>query len=99
MKRFLFKLISPRPTFPQDMTETERRVMQEHVSHWNKLAQKRTAIVFGPVLDPSGVWGVAIVDVADESQARDLVLADPVTKASLGRIEMYPMGPGTIVRD
>ena len=95
----MLKLISPRPTFPQDMTEAEKRVMQEHVGHWKELAQKRTAVVFGPVLDPRGVWGVAIVDVADESEARDLVRADPVTKASLGRIEIYAMGPGTIVRD
>ncbi len=99
MKLFFFKLISPRPTFPLDITDAERKVMQEHVSHWKELAQKRTAIVFGPVLDPSGVWGVAIVHVRDESEARDLVRADPVTKASLGRIEVYPMGAGTIVRD
>ena len=99
MKRFLFKLISPRRTFPQDMTEAERNVMREHVSHWTELAEKRTAIVFGPVIDPTQVWGVAIVEVEDESEARALVQDDPVTKAGLGRIGIYPMGPSTIVRD
>jgi len=55
MMRFLFKLLSPRPTFPMDMTESERKVMQDHVVYWTGLRDKGTAIVFGPVLDPKGV--------------------------------------------
>jgi uncharacterized protein len=98
MKRFLFKLISPRPTFPQDMTDAERKVMQEHVVYWKSLADKGVAVVFGPVLDPNGVWGVAVVETADEAEARAIVPNDPVFKARLGPIEVYPMGLGTIVR-
>jgi uncharacterized protein len=99
MKRFLFKLIPPRPTFFQDMTQAERKVMQEHVVYWKGLADKGLAVVFGPVLDPKGVWGVAVVEAADEEEARALVPNDPVFKASLGAIEVHPMGPGTIVRE
>jgi uncharacterized protein YciI len=98
MKHFLFKLIAPRPTFPQDMTEAERKVMQDHVAYWKGLAGKGVAVVFGPVLDPKGVWGVAVVEASDEAEARALVPNDPVFKARLGPIEVYPMAPGTIVR-
>lgn len=98
MKRFLLKLIPPRPTFAEDMTEAERNVMREHVSRWKDLAEKGIAVVFGPVLDPRGAWGVAIVEVADEADAHALVPNDPVIKAGLGTIQVYPMGPGTIVR-
>ena len=95
----MFRLISPRPTFPMDMTESERKVMGEHVAYWTALRDKGIAIVFGPVLDPKGVWGVAVVETSDEATARSLLANDPVEKAGLGRIEIYPMGPGTIVRE
>ncbi len=55
------------------------------------------AVVFGPVLDPSRVWGIAVVEATDEAEARALVSDDPVFKARLGPIEIYPMGSGTIV--
>jgi uncharacterized protein len=82
-----------------DMSETERRVMQEHVAYWTGLRDKGVAIVFGPVLDPKGVWGVAIIETTDEASARTILAKDPVDKAGLGRIEICPMGPGTIVRE
>ena len=94
----MLRLVSPRPTFPMDMTDSERRVMQEHVVYWTALRDKGIAIVFGPVLDPKGVWGVAVVETSDEANARALLVNDPVEKAGLGRIEIYPMGLGTIVR-
>jgi uncharacterized protein YciI len=95
-KQFMYKLIPPRPTFAQDMTEAERKVMQEHVVYWKGLTDRRIAIVFGPVLDPKGPWGVAIVEVADEADARALGTNDPAVKAGL-TFEVYAM-PGTVVR-
>jgi uncharacterized protein YciI len=80
------------------MTDAERKVMQEHVVYWKGLADKGVAVVFGPVLDPNGVWGVAVVETTDEAEARALVPNDPTFKARLGPIEVYPMGSGTIVR-
>lgn len=62
MKQFLRKLIPPRPTFAQDMTEVERKIMQEHIIYWKDLSDRGIAIIFGPVLDPIGTWGVAIVE-------------------------------------
>ncbi len=98
MERFLLKAISPRPTFAEDMTEAERKAMQEHVACWEGLADRGTAIVFGPVIDPKGVWGVAIVEVEDETELRSLLANDPAAKAGVLTEEIYPMGPRTIVR-
>jgi uncharacterized protein YciI len=95
-KRFLYQLIPPRPTFAQDMTETERKVMQEHALYWKDLTDKRIAVAFGPVLDPKGVWGLAIVETANEQDARALGANDPGLKAGL-TFEVYQM-PGAIVR-
>jgi hypothetical protein len=95
--RFLYKLIPSRPTFVQDMTEVERKVMQEHAIYWKGLIDDGTAIVFGLVLDPKGAWGVGIVDVASESDAHTIGTNDPAVKEAGLTFEVYPM-PGAVVR-
>jgi len=65
MKYFLFKLIPPRSTFAQDMTETEAKLMQEHAVYWKGLMDRGLVIIFGPVADPKGTYGVAIVEVEE----------------------------------
>ena len=95
---FAYKLISPRLTFAHDMTDAERRVMIEHVAYWTSLMEKGVAVVFGPVLDPKGPWGLAVVEVHSEEETRTIRSNDPVFKARLGTIEIYPMSPRSIVR-
>ena len=96
MKQFLCRLLPPRPTFAQDMTEVERKIMEEHVVYWKDLSDRRIAIIFGPVLDPKGTWGVAIVEVANESEAHILGRNDPAVQVGF-TFEVYPM-PGAILR-
>lgn len=92
MEYFLYKLIPPRPTFPQDMSEEEGKVMQEHISYWQNLAERKIALIFGPVLDPSGIYGIAIIQVDDAAGVQALSNDDPVIKARLGfRSEYYPI--------
>ena len=59
------------------MTDDERQVMQQHVVYWTGLMQKGTAIVFGPVLDPAGAYGVGVVAVENEEGLRSLIDNDP----------------------
>ena len=93
--QLLYKLNPPRPTFVQDMTEAERKVMQQHAIYWKGLTNRGIAIVFGLVLDPKGLWGVGIVEVADEPDAHAIGKNDPALKAGL-TFEIYPM-PGAVV--
>jgi uncharacterized protein YciI len=72
------------------MTEVERRVMQEHAIYWKGITDGGIAIVYGLVVDPKGPWGIAIVEVADEPDARALGTNDPAVKAGL-TFEVYPM--------
>ena len=62
----------------------------------NALSDRRIAIIFGPVLDPKGTWGLAIVEVASEPEAHILGRNDPAVQAGF-TFEVYPM-PGAIVR-
>jgi hypothetical protein len=78
------------------MTESERKVMQEHAVYWKGLVDDGIAVVFGLVLDPTGPWGVAIIDVADESYARVIGTNDPAVKTGVLTFDVFPM-PGSIV--
>jgi uncharacterized protein len=93
MSRYFFsKLNPPRPSFAQDMTDEERRLMTEHAAYWKALAEKGVALLFGPVGDPKGVYGILITQVDSEEQIQSLAANDPVMKSGLDfTFETYPM--------
>ena len=94
---FVYKLIPPRPTFDRDMNEVEAGVMAEHVGYWSRLVEDGTAVVFGPVQDPGGTWGLAVVKAAEESEVREVGNQDPAVTSNVARFEVCPM-PDAIVR-
>jgi uncharacterized protein YciI len=91
MPYFFMKLIPPRPTFAQDMTADERKIMDEHGAYWTDLQSKGFAIVFGPVIDPKGSWGMGVIEADDESQVQGFKENDPTVKAGTHAMEIYPM--------
>jgi|SRR5215472_11121300 len=93
MSRYFFsKLTPPRPSFAQDMTEEERRLMMEHGVYWKAQAEKGVALLFGPVGDPKGAYGILITQVDSEEQIHSLTANDPVNKSGLNfTFETYPM--------
>ncbi len=68
---------NPRPTFHLDMTTEERELMQRHVAYWTAIAERGLAVVFGPVLDPQGVYGVGVYRVDDMAHMQRLLDDDP----------------------
>ncbi|MFL5319966.1 MAG: YciI family protein [Myxococcaceae bacterium] len=91
-KYFLCRLLPPRPTFMADLTEAERNVMREHAAYWTEQAKKGPAIVFGPVADPKGGWGVGIVEAASDEEMKTLEQNDPAIRANIGmHYEILPM--------
>jgi len=96
-QHFFIKLIAPRPTFSQDMNEKERELMQRHIAYWKGLVEQRTAIVFGPVFDPKGGYGMGIIEVATPEQAQEIMANDPTILANQNfGFEIYPMRLGMI---
>jgi uncharacterized protein YciI len=79
----------PRATFMQDMTDEEKKIMQQHVVYWTGLLNKGTVVVFGPVLDPQGGYGLGVVEAENEQQVKDLIAGDPAN--GLNKYEFYPM--------
>jgi hypothetical protein len=91
-KYFFIKLIAPRPTFPFDMNEVEKKLMQDHGVYWQGIIAKGYVVIFGPVMDPRDPFGLAIVEVEDESLPKLFIEGDPTIKSALGfKYEIYPM--------
>jgi uncharacterized protein YciI len=95
-KHFMLKLNPCRPTFAQDMTQEERDIMQQHVAYWKDLMQKEYVLVFGPVMDPEGVYGLGVIE-ADEKQVKTFVANDPASKINIYEFfEMRAVTPKNI---
>jgi len=88
-KHFALKLIPCRPTFSQDMTPEERAIMMEHITYWKALMDKDKVIVFGPVMDPKGAYGLGVIEAENEEEVKAFIANDPATK--INTYEFYPM--------
>ncbi|HEY2581394.1 MAG TPA: YciI family protein [Mucilaginibacter sp.] len=88
-KHFALKLLPNRPSFAQDMTPEERAIMQQHVVYWRALMDKGKVIVFGPVIDPKGVYGLGVIVADDEEEVRTFIANDPASQ--INTYEYYPM--------
>jgi uncharacterized protein len=96
MATFVFRLISPRPTFAQDMTDEEREIMARHAAHWQPYLDSGQMVVFGPILDDTGSWGLGVVESDEEQELRAFAAKDPVVTTGTGRIELGRMLMGFV---
>lgn len=96
MSTFVFRLKAPRPTFALDMTEGEREIMGRHAAYWQPLIDAGRMIVFGPVLDGTGSWGLGVVEADDEDEIRRFALGDPVVTTGTAEVEMGRMLAGFV---
>lgn len=89
---YVCRLLPPRLSFFQDMTTDEAAVMQAHAAYWAENLRQGCAIIFGPVADPSGPWGLAVIRVKSEVDMRALEAGDPAIRSGRGfRYEVLPM--------
>ena len=96
MQHFFCKLIPPRPTFPFDMNETEKELMSQHATYWAGMCKQGAVLVYGPVMDPKGPYGMGVFEATDEAEVKRRTDADPVMKAGIGfTVEITPMGAMT----
>ncbi len=91
MPHFFLKLIPPRPTFATDLSDAEAARMKRHAGYLATLLESGEGVAFGPVMDPSGVFGMGVVEAEDEAAARAITDNDPVVVEGLGRYEIFPM--------
>ena len=90
-RHFYFKLIPPRATFPADITPQESALMAQHAAYCQQHFDDGKLLVYGPVMAPDGAFGMGILEVAEESEARQFGENDPSVRAGLNRFEFYAM--------
>jgi uncharacterized protein YciI len=78
------------------MTDEEREVMGRHAAHWQPLIDSGQMVVFGPVLDGTGSWGLGVVESEDEDALRAFAANDPVVTTRTATIEMGKMLAGFV---
>jgi uncharacterized protein YndB with AHSA1/START domain len=89
---YMIRLVPPRPSFAGDMTPEEAGIMRQHVAYWTEHLNRGKAIIFGPVADPKGSWGLGVLRVAGEDQVRAVEAGDPAIRSGKGfRYEVLPM--------
>jgi uncharacterized protein YciI len=89
MTLFLFRLIPPRADFAQTMTADEQKAMSEHMEYWQRLLADGKVLVYGPVADPEGVWGMGVFRVADRAEMLAIGEADPSVVAGINTFEVF----------
>jgi uncharacterized protein YciI len=96
MSWYLYKLIPPRPDFASTLTRDEGQAMAAHVDYWTSHMQAGRVMIFTPVADPAGDWGMGVVSAHSFDDARSLGDADPAVLAGVARYEVLEL-PGAIV--
>ena len=96
MGTFVFRLNAPRATFALDMSDEEREIMAQHAAYWQPRIDSGQMVVFGPVLDGSGSWGLGVIEADDEDELRALAAGDPVVTSGTASIEVGRMLAGFV---
>ncbi len=86
---YFLKLIASRPTFAFDMTAEERETMNQHVAYWKQVMANGKVVVFGPVMDPAGPYGMGIVSANSQDEIQQFMANDPAS--AILRYEFHPM--------
>ena len=97
MAYFMYRLNPPRPTFAGDMSDDEAGAMGLHAEYWQRLLDAGRVVVFGPVADPAGLFGMAVVEASDATEVAAMGEADPAVTAGVCTFDVLEM-PATSVR-
>lgn len=90
-QQFFFKITPPRPTFAEDMTETEEKIMDDHFFYWKDLFEKGKVVSLGPVFREKGTFGIGLIECENLEEAEKIVGYDPSVVCGIQRSEVHPM--------
>ena len=96
MSTFVLRLIAPRPTFALDMSDEEREIMERHAAYWQPFIQSGQMVVFGPVVDSTGSWGLGVLEADDEDELRAFAAEDPAVTSATAQLEIGTMLAGFV---
>lgn len=96
MPTFVIRLTTPRPDFAMTMSDEERETMGRHAAHWQPFIDAGRMVVFGPILDGQGSWGLGVLEGEAEDEVKAHAAEDPVVTTGTGTIEVGTMLAGFV---
>lgn len=94
-KHYFVQLLGTREGWPENMTPEEEKVMTDHFYYLKDLVKKKKVYLAGPVFDP--VFGLIILSVDSEAEARELMDKEPSVAAGVHTYEMHEMRASLLV--
>ena len=68
--------------------------MHRHQAYWHDLLTAGHVVVYGPVADPEGVWGMGVLRAADRAQVLEIGNSDPSVIAGVNTFEVFEIMGG-----
>ena len=70
--------------------------MGRHAGYWQPFIESGQMVIFGPVLDATGSWGLGVVETEDEDELRAFAADDPAVTTGTAQIEIGKMLDGFV---
>ena len=96
MTTLVLRLVPPRADFAMTMSQDERDLMGRHADHWRPRIEAGHVVVFGPVADETGSWGLCVADVDDEAELRAFAAQDPTVQSGQFHFEIGTLLTGYV---
>jgi uncharacterized protein YciI len=77
-----------------DITPEEKLLMQAHARHTRESFDAGKILIYGPVMAQGGAFGMAVFEVADVAEVREVLEKDPSVLAGMNTFEIHPMRVG-----
>jgi uncharacterized protein YciI len=90
-QQFFMRLIAPRPMFPGSMTPEELALMGRHKEYVAQAFEAGKVLAYGPVLDPAGAFGIALLEMDDLAEAESFARNDPSIAGGMNTFTLAPM--------
>ena len=70
--------------------------MEQHATHWQSFVESGQMVIFGPVLDSTGSWGLGVVEAENEDELRAFASRDPAVSSGTAEIEIGELLAGFV---
>lgn len=91
MPGYLCKFIPPRADFLSTMTPDEKIWMGQHGAYLDEMTSRGLVVAHGPVIDPTGSYGVSLWQIDAGQDIAALTGEDPIIRNGVGHYDHFPM--------
>lgn len=89
-QHFIIRIQPVREGFIEKATKEESQVMGEHFVYLKKLTAEGKVVLAGPSINGPKTFGLIVVEVENEAEARAIMEGDPSYKAGVQKGEVLP---------